>query len=67
MVTTKQLLDRNDPSTWPVALTVSDVACILGMSVTGVYKMIQKKQIPSKKIGGAVRVAKTSILKLLGE
>jgi len=65
MVTSTTSIDRNDPGTWPVALSVHDVALILGLSESGIYRMIQKKQIPARKVGGAVRISKTALLKML--
>lgn len=40
---------------FPRLLTVDDLAAILGLSPTTIYRMAQRKQIPSLIIGGSRR------------
>lgn len=46
---------------YPDVLTIVDVMEILQISRPTVYKLIQKKEIASRKIGSQYRIKKTSV------
>jgi excisionase family DNA binding protein len=62
-ITPIESIDRNNPATWPDKLTVTQVAHILQMSETGVYKLIENKKLRVERWGRAIRVKKSELLK----
>jgi excisionase family DNA binding protein len=53
-------------NTLPNMLTPDDLAAYLRISKTGVYRMVEKRQIPFYRIGGSLRFAQSDILAYLG-
>ena len=50
-----------------VVLRPDEVAQILRISKTNVYKLVRQKKIVGKKIGGSIRIATMSIKKYIEE
>jgi excisionase family DNA binding protein len=48
-------------NTLPNMLTPDDLAGILRISKTGVYRLVEKRQIPFFRVGGSLRFAKSDI------
>lgn len=50
---------------YPEILTTKDVCTILHISPHTLYKLIQNKELPARKIGGKYKICKENVLKLL--
>lgn len=48
-----------------IFLTPDDLADLLAMSKTSIYRLVNKRQIPFNKIGGSLRFRKTDVDKYL--
>jgi excisionase family DNA binding protein len=54
-----------DLNTLPNLLTPDDLAQFLSISKTGVYRLVEKRQIPFFRIGGSLRFEKKDLLSYL--
>ena len=54
-----------DLNTLPNLLTPDDLASFLSISKTGVYRLVEKRQIPFFRIGGSLRFGKKDVLSYL--
>ena len=55
-----------DLNTLPNMFTPDDLACYFRISKTGVYRLVEKRQIPFYRVGGSLRFAKSDVLAYLG-
>ena len=56
---------KTDSNTLPNMLTPDDLAVFLRISKTGVYRMVEKRQIPFYRVGKSLRFAKNDVLSYL--
>ena len=49
----------------PLALSVADVAGVLGVSKGLVYEMVARGELPSIRVGRQIRIPKSSLLKYM--
>lgn len=57
----------DDPATWPLALTVLEVADVLRISRGSAYQAVKKGAIPAVKVGNTWRVPRARLLEMVGE
>ena len=55
-----------DLNTLPNMFTPDDLARYFRISKTGVYRLVEKRQIPFYRVGGSLRFAKSDVLAYLG-
>ena len=54
-----------DSNTLPNMLTPDDLAGILRISKTSVYRLVERRRIPFFRVGGSLRFAKSDVLAYL--
>ena len=52
------------PEVQPEFLTVQDFAKLVSMSRSGVYKLAERGEIPTVRLGGAIRIPRSFVEKL---
>lgn len=57
----------DDLSSLPPALRVADAAALLGVSRAALYAAAARGEVPSIRVGRSVRIARRTVLDLLGE
>ena len=55
-----------DSNTLPNMLTPDELARYFRISKTGVYRLVEKRQIPFYRVGGSLRFAKSDVKAYLG-
>lgn len=59
-------LDSQINNSWPLLLTVEETAQILRVTVWHVYELVRKQELPSIRVGRAIRIPRDQLFQHLG-